>query len=76
MLNIGVRPTVTDKGQEMIEVHIFDWSRDLYGADVTIRFLHRLRDERKFASLNELIEQLARDKEDSLRYIGGLVKQQ
>lgn len=76
MLNIGVRPTVSTTGQELIEVHIFDLSRELTGAEVTIRFLHKLRDERKFASLNELIEQLARDKEESLRYVGGRVKQQ
>ena len=75
MANIGVRPTVTDKGQEMVEVHILDFSRDLYGEGLTIRFHHKLRDEQKFGSLNELIAQLARDKEASLRYIGALVKQ-
>jgi riboflavin kinase/FMN adenylyltransferase len=49
MLNIGHRPTISDSdGIQTIEVHIIDFSEDLYGREMTVRFRHRLRDEMKF----------------------------
>ena len=69
MLNIGVRPTVTDDAKETIEVHIFDFSGDLYGAPITVSFLRKLREERRFASLQDLVDQLHRDREQSLLYL-------
>ena len=70
MTNIGVRPTVQpgDTARN-IETHILHFSDDIYGQDLTIEFLSRLRDERRFASLDELKAQLQRDKEDCLRGI-------
>jgi len=59
--NIGVRPTVDDTGRTTIETHIFDFSRDLYGASVRIGFVQRLRDERAFASLDLLRAQIGAD---------------
>jgi riboflavin kinase/FMN adenylyltransferase len=67
MLNIGNNPTIQDKGKS-IEVNIFDFDSVIYGDDVTIYFIERLRDEVKFNSLEELKEQLAKDKQDSLQH--------
>ncbi len=69
MMNIGVRPTLTSGLQETIEVHVFDFSQDIYGKRVTVSFLRKLRDEQKFASLQDLINQLGNDKAQSLRYL-------
>ncbi|CAG0933334.1 partial riboflavin kinase, partial [Planctomycetaceae bacterium] len=60
--NIGVRPTVDKARQDpLLEVHVLDFSGDLYGHEVEVEFLFRLRDERKFDSLQALKEQLAQD---------------
>ena len=61
MLNIGTRPTLSGEKQT-IEVHIIDFEKDIYGATLIIRFRKRLRDERKFESINELKAQLEQDK--------------
>ncbi len=69
MMNIGVRPTVTAGVAETLEVHLFDFSEELYGDTVIVTFLRRLRDERRFAGVEELVRQLGRDREDSLRVL-------
>jgi len=69
MLSIGYNPTVTDKKELRIEAHIFDFDKDIYGEDLTLFFIKRLRDELKFESLSNLIEQLHEDKKDSLRIL-------
>jgi riboflavin kinase/FMN adenylyltransferase len=58
--NIGVRPTVGGIGLS-VETHLLDFSGDLYGARVRVHLVARLRDEKKFASLDELKAQIARD---------------
>jgi riboflavin kinase/FMN adenylyltransferase len=73
MLNIGLRPTVSDGRAETMEVNIFDFDREIYGERIGVSFLKRLREEVKFGSVEELARQLARDKEESLRYIAGNV---
>ena len=65
MMNIGFRPTVATVPAETIEVHLFDFDRDIYGEQVAVSFLRRLRDERKFDSLSDLVEQLGRDREEA-----------
>ena len=60
MCNIGVRPTVGGSAQT-IETHILDFDEDIYGLPIGLRFFRRIRDERKFPSLDALKEQLARD---------------
>lgn len=65
MLNIGVRPTVSRELKLHIEAHLFDFSGDLYDQEITFRFLRRLRDEQKFASLDELKAQLHKDAEEA-----------
>ena len=60
--NLGHRPTVADGDAELsLEVHLIDFDQDLYGQEVEVSFVRRLRDEKKFASLDELKAQIARD---------------
>ena len=62
MLNIGYRPTLNNGRERSIEVHILDFEGDLYGKEIMVEFVHRLREERTFSSLDELTEQLEKDK--------------
>ena len=59
--NIGVRPTVDNSGRVSIETHIFGFDRDLYGRSIRVGFVQRLRDERKFESLDALRAQIEDD---------------
>jgi len=59
--NIGKRPTFGDHLDDSVETHVIGWSGDLYGNVVRVRFLHRLRDEKKFGSIDELKNQIGRD---------------
>jgi riboflavin kinase/FMN adenylyltransferase len=72
MMNIGVRPTVSAGLSETMEVHIFGVMGDLYGETLRVQFLKRLRDEKRFSNIQELTEQLRRDREDSMRYLSHL----
>ena len=69
MLNIGIRPTVSNDGQVSCEVYIFDFNRDLYGKTITINFIDRIRGERKFNDIEELRAQLQKDKEKILKLL-------
>ncbi len=62
MCNIGVRPTVRAGGQRTIETNIFDFDEDIYGLDLKVTFHHKIRDERRFDSIDALQAQLAADK--------------
>ena len=68
MMNIGYRPTF-DKAARMLEVHVLDFSGDLYGANLTIHFAAKLRNEQKFESPQALMAQLQQDKAASLRFL-------
>lgn len=59
--NVGVRPTVTGDKKPLLEVHLFDFSRMAYGAMIDVTFHTKLRDEKKFNSLDELQTQLQMD---------------
>ena len=59
--NIGTRPTFDDGSETSVETHVLNWSGDLYGDVVRVRFLHRLRDEKKFGSIEELRSQIEYD---------------
>ena len=59
--NLGRRPTVAADAEPSLEVHLLDWSGDLYGKDLEVRFTRRLRSEMKFNGLEELKAQIARD---------------
>ena len=66
--NVGARPTFERDAEASVETYVMDWAGDLYGDVVRVRFLHRLRDERKFASLDELKTQIGRDARRAARY--------
>jgi riboflavin kinase/FMN adenylyltransferase len=76
MMNIGVRPTVTDGTTRTLEVHVFDLHGDVYGRRIRVTFVTKLRDERTFASVQELLDQLRRDREQSLGYLARHHQQQ
>ncbi len=64
--NIGVRPTVSPAAQKpLLEVHLFDLEQDLYGAELRVHFVARLREEQRFASLEELRTQISKDGEQA-----------
>ncbi len=67
-VNIGVRPTFDTGRGELIEAYILDFESDLYGKQLRLDFLSRLRGERRFQSAEELIEQMRRDVKQA-RYI-------
>ncbi len=60
VVNIGLRPTFDTKSLA-IEVHVFDFNEDLYGEEVTIYFIKKLRQEKKFDSSDALIDQITKD---------------
>ncbi len=68
MMNIGIRPTV-EGIHRMIEVNIFDFDKEIYGSTLTIHVHKRLRNEQKFNGLEELKEQLGRDKEQVMEWL-------
>ncbi len=69
MLNQGIRPTVGD-ARRSVEAHLFDFDGELYGRTVRIEWIERLRDIRRFESLDALRSQLERDREAAGRVLG------
>lgn len=67
MLNIGHRPTF-DNGQRSIEVHLLDFNRDIYSERIQLRFAERIREEKRFGSIEELKAQISKD-EHQIRMI-------
>lgn len=68
MSNIGFRPTI-DHGELTIEVHIFDFKDQIYEKEITIHFVDRMRNEIKFNSIEDLKNQLVKDKEHALKIL-------
>jgi riboflavin kinase/FMN adenylyltransferase len=68
MSNIGFRPTI-NQGDLTIEVNIFDFDQQLYGEEITIYFVDRMRDEKKFKNLEALKNQLVKDKVHALEIL-------
>ena len=60
-INVGVRPTFEVDAPANIEVHIIGFHGDLYGRELTVELTARIRDERRFQSVDALVEQLRRD---------------
>jgi len=66
VINLGVRPTVSGGTSErVLEIHLFDFDRDLYGHDLEVRFLKFLRAEKKFENLDALVQQIRRDVDEA-----------
>lgn len=66
--NVGVRPTFENESEPSIETYVFDFEGDLYGDVLRVRFLHRIRDERKFSGIDELKTQIQKDTKTALHY--------
>lgn len=69
MLNAGLNPTTDNDDALKVEVNIFDFDREIYGETIRVEFVRRLRDEEKFANLEELKQALHADKINSLRIL-------
>jgi riboflavin kinase / FMN adenylyltransferase len=72
MMNIGVRPTVTESQKLTLEVYFMDFNGDIYGQTLKIKFLDFIRKEKKFISVEELKKQIEKDKEiskDLIKYL-------
>jgi riboflavin kinase/FMN adenylyltransferase len=70
--SLGVRPTVKQHGEPVLEVFLLDFEGDLYGARVRVDFLHKFRDEQKFADLTALKAQIAADVAETRAYFARL----
>ena len=66
--NIGVRPTFGAESDPSIESYIFDFDGELYGDVLRVRFLHRIRDEKKFGGIDQLKAQIEKDSRRALNY--------
>jgi riboflavin kinase / FMN adenylyltransferase len=67
--SLGVRPTITASGRAVLEVHLFEFSEDLYAAHLRVEFLHKIRDEEKYPDLDTLKTQIARDCEAAKSFL-------
>jgi riboflavin kinase / FMN adenylyltransferase len=70
--SFGTRPTVDD-GPPLLEVHLLDFDGDLYGREMDVEFVERIRDEVKFDSLDALVAEMERDKERARAILEGLL---
>lgn len=66
--NVGYKPTFKDDKKLSVEVHIFDFNKDIYGREIIVEWHHSIRPEKKFSSVDALIAQLEADKAQALRY--------
>jgi riboflavin kinase/FMN adenylyltransferase len=71
--SLGVRPTIEDAGRVLLETHCLQWPEDLglegaYGRCVRVELLHKLHDERRYASLEALQAGIAQDRDDALAW--------
>ena len=67
LVSVGVRPTFHDDGRVLVEVYLLDWDGDLYDATLTVELDARLREERRFASVSELVAQMQADEAEARR---------
>ena len=74
MCNIGHRPTVSSGNARTIETNIFGFDEDIYGLDIQLTFIQKIRDEVRFDSLDQLKEQLERDREACLDVIPSMTR--
>ena len=68
--NIGTRPTVTGDSRYLLEVHLFDFDRAIYGEHIEVEFCRKLRDEKRFDSFEALKQQIARDTRSARAFFG------
>lgn len=66
--SLGVRPTLCENGKPVLEVHLFDFKKEIYGCHLRVEFLKKLRDEVKYPNLEVLIKQIGKDVEYAKKY--------
>jgi riboflavin kinase/FMN adenylyltransferase len=69
LVSVGVRPTFHDDGRVLVEAYLLDWDGDLYDAVLTVELDVRLREERRFASVQELVTQMQADEAEARRFL-------
>ena len=62
LLSIGTRPTVTNSNEKRVEVYLMDFDREIYGENLKLEVLHKIRDDMKFQSVEDLVQQMNLDK--------------
>ncbi len=67
LVSVGVRPTFHDDGRVLVEVYLLDWDGDLYDATLELELYARLREERRFKSVDSLVAQMQLDEADARR---------
>jgi riboflavin kinase / FMN adenylyltransferase len=73
VVNLGVRPTISSgKSERVLEIHLLDFNRDIYGRDVELRFFRRLREEKKFETVDALVQQIRLDIQQARQLFGAL----
>ncbi len=72
IMNIGVRPTLTSGSARVLEVHLLEFDENLYGENLTVRFVDRIRGEQKFDGVEALKKQIRADLEDCIRILSRL----
>lgn len=73
LLSIGKRPTFYEAGEIVPEVYIYDFNKDIYGEEIEVKLMERLRGEEKYNSAEELIEQMLNDKEKGLKFLNKII---
>jgi riboflavin kinase / FMN adenylyltransferase len=66
--SLGVRPTIEAQGKPILEVFLFDFEDSIYGHRITVEFLHKLRDEEKYDTLDALTDQIRMDVAQAREY--------
>lgn len=70
LVSVGVRPTFHEHGRVLVEVYLLDWDGDLYDAELSVELIARLREERRFASVEALVTQMRADEAEARRRLG------
>ena len=59
--NVGIRPTVGDLVKPILEVHLLNFNKNIYGEKVSVEFMHKVRDEKKFSTIESLVRNIEKD---------------
>jgi len=73
VMNVGLRPTFADTLDVVIEAHLFEFNKDVYGKTIKVELLKRIRDEIKFSNKEELIYQIGKDKKEAIQFVGKII---
>lgn len=73
VMNVGLRPTFADTLSVVIEAHLFEFNKNIYGRTIRIELLKRIRDEKKFNNTEELIYQIGKDKKQAIQFVGKII---